>query len=96
MKIKDVVGECLVKMGRTDFSNNQTLDTEQTELKDKLLAAINIAYRHIVSEYLPLVQIETVNVTNGKIAASSLSKNILYAIKLVKTDDNISCHAVAH
>lgn len=33
MKIKDVVGECLVKMGQTDFSNEQTLDEQQTELK---------------------------------------------------------------
>ena len=44
MKIKDVVGECLVKMGQTDFSNEQTLDEQQTELKNKLLASINIIY----------------------------------------------------
>ena len=95
MKIKDVVGECLVKMGRTDFSNNQTLDTEQTELKDKLIAAINIAYRHIVSEYLPLIEIETVKVTNGKIAASSLYKKILYPIKIVQNDEKISFYSGA-
>ena len=40
MKIKDVVGECLVKMGQTDFSSEQTLDEQQTELKNKLLACL--------------------------------------------------------
>ncbi len=95
MKIKDVVGECLVKTGQTDFSNNQTLDTEQTELKDKLVAAINIAYRHIVSEYFLLVKTETVKVTNGKIAASSLYKKILYPIKIVQNDEKISFYSGA-
>lgn len=86
MKIKDVVGECLVKMGQTDFSNEQTLDEQQTELKNKLLASINIIYREIVSEYLPLYHTETVNFSGGKVNSSALTKKILYPVKVVKNN----------
>lgn len=90
MKIKDVVGECLIKMGQTDFSNEQTLDAQQTELKNKLLAAINIVYREIVSEYLPLYKTETVDFSSGKIASSSLSEKILYPVKVIKNKEKQS------
>lgn len=86
MKIKDVVGECLVKMGQTDFSSEQTLDEQQTELKNKLLASINIIYREIVSEYLPLYHTETVNFSGGKVNSSALTKKILYPVKVVKNN----------
>ncbi len=103
MKIKDIVGECLVKMGQTDFSNEQTLDTQQTELKNKLVAAINIAYREIVSEYLPLYFTENVEFEDGKLEASKLSKKILYPVKVIQNGekrafssqtDCITCDAI--
>lgn len=87
MKIKDVVGECLTKMGQTDFSNEQNLDAQKTELKNRLLACINIIYREIVSDYLPLVHTESVSFQDGKIASSTLSKQILYPIKIVQGDE---------
>lgn len=90
MKIKDVVGECLVKMGQTDFSNEQNLDAQQTELKNKLLACINIIYREIVSDYLPLVHTESATFADGKISSSSLSKKILYPVKIVKDGEKKS------
>lgn len=90
MKIKDVVGECLIKMGQTDFSNEQNLDAQKTELKNRLLACINIIYREIVSDYLPLVHTESVSFLDGKIASSTLSKQILYPIKIVQGDEKKS------
>lgn len=88
MKIKDVVGECLVKMGQTDFSNEQTLDEQQTELKNKLLASINIIYREIVSEYLPLYHTETVNFSGGKVNSSALTKKSFIPSRLSKTTES--------
>lgn len=90
MKIKDVVGECLVKMGQTDFSNEQNLDAQQIELKNQLLAAINIIYREIVSEYLPLYHTQKVAVKGGKIDCNSLEKKILYPVKVVRNGEKQS------
>lgn len=60
MKIKNVIGECLVRAGKDDFVDNPSLTDEQKELQNRLLACVNIAYREIVSKYLPLIYEEQV------------------------------------
>ena len=45
MLVKEVLGECLVKMGRENFLTGTEYTDEQQALADRLLAAMNIAYR---------------------------------------------------
>lgn len=83
MKIKKVVGECLIKMGEKDFtSSTETLTDEQKELQEKLLGAINIAYREITSIYLPLYHTQKVTFKDKKCALTALAKKMLYPIEI--------------
>ena len=54
MTAKNVISECLLKMGLADFSHNETFSEGEQELINSLLGAMNIAYREIICEYLPL------------------------------------------
>ena len=88
MKIKNVIGECLVRAGKEDFSLNASLTDEQKELQNRLLACVNIAYREIVSKYLPLIYEEQVVFQDGKCLAKSLSKKIIFPVR-VKVGDSV-------
>ena len=78
MLVKDVLGECLVKMGRENFLSESDLSDAEQTLADRLLAALNIAYREAVTEYIPLYAEEEVAASDGEIDVSSLSRRILY------------------
>lgn len=82
MQIKDVIGECLVKMGEVNFVNKQNPTDEETALMNKLLGALNIAYREIVADYLPKVYTQKISAVDGKIDVEKLDKNILYPISV--------------
>ncbi len=83
MKIKNIVGECLLRMGLDDFSSNQTYSTQEQEIVDKLVGAINIVYGEICAEYLPLVTKQSVTFVDNRLDFAQLEKRILYPIKLV-------------
>ncbi len=87
MIVKDVIGECLVKMGMKNFTLNDTLTDAEKELRDSLLAAVNIAYREVVSEYLPLVTSESVTFENGVLSVNALDKQILYPIRVTRGEE---------
>ncbi len=82
MLVKDVLGECLAKMGREDFLSESSLSDEDAKLRDRLLAALNIAYREAVTEFIPLYHEEEVTVSEGEADPSALSKRILYPVTL--------------
>ena len=82
MKVKDVIAECLIRAGKEDFTRNSTLTDEQQKTRNRLLGCFNIAYREIVSKYLPLVHSEKVEFSNGVLSAKSLEKKILYPIRV--------------
>lgn len=82
MKVKNVIGECLTKMGRTNFVNKTQFDSEESELISKLLCALNIAYRETVTEYLPLIYAQTVVLKDKIVKTSVLDKKILYPVSL--------------
>lgn len=86
MLVKEILGECLVKMGGTDFMSEEERTDAQQALVDRLLAALNIAYREAVTEYLPLVAEETVEVSDGEILASSLERTMIYPLSLTAGD----------
>jgi hypothetical protein len=50
--------------------------TQQKEL-NLLLRCLNLVYNEIASDYVPLINTETITSTNGEVLFSSLSKKIL-------------------
>ncbi len=90
MQIKKVIGECLVKMGEVDFASDQKISEEQKELRDKLLKAVNLAYREIVSQYLPLYYEQTVKFNEGKCLSATLDKKIIYPVRVESADGKVS------
>lgn len=82
MLVKEVIGECLVKLGKENFIDEAELTDEQQALVDRLLAALNIAYKEAVTEFIPLYCEEDVTVSGGVIDISGLSRRILYPVAL--------------
>lgn len=90
MTVKSIIAECLVKMGLDNFVNNQSYTPDEQKLLDRLVFNVNVVYREIVSEYLPLVNTVEIDVANGEYAYSSLTGvNILYPIRLESGDEEI-------
>lgn len=89
MKVKSVIGECLVKMGKTDFSNKTPLTVEETDLMNNLLSALNIAYREAITLYIPLICVEDVTFSQGMVQTVALSRKILYPISLHYHGENV-------
>jgi len=87
MTVKEILGECLIKMGLRDFTAESTLGDNEKELITSLLAALNIAYREIVCEYLPLTVSENVNFDGGELKVSALKRKILYPISVKRGDE---------
>lgn len=82
MTVKEILSECLVKMGKDDFIAREQSEEEQ-KLKAELLAALNIAYRKLICDYMPLIEEEETEFTEGKCFVKNLSEKILYPIKVV-------------
>ena len=85
MLVKDILRECLAKMGEEDFTDKPAADRTDAEkvLAAKLVSALNTAYREAVSGYLPLIAEESVTAADGYIPASSLARAIVYPVSLV-------------
>ncbi len=90
MNAKNVISECLLKMGLADFSHNETFSEGEQELINSLLGAMNIAYREIICEYLPLTTEENVVFSDGQLMISKLGKSILYPIRLKRGDETVA------
>ena len=82
MLVKEVIGECLIKMGKENFVDKQEFSDEEQALADRLLAALNIAYREAVTEVIPLDREGEVTVHEGVVDVSSLSERILYPVAI--------------
>ena len=76
MLVKDILRECLAKMGEEDFTDKPAADRTDAE---KALAAKLVS----VSGYLPLIAEESVTAADGYIPASSLARAIVYPVSLV-------------
>lgn len=96
MTVKKVIGECLVKMGEIDFTGKSTYSEDERSLLAALLAALNITYREVICEYLPLVHTEEVLFEDGAVDISSLEKKILYPIRVTKGDSVAAFKAFAN
>lgn len=86
MQVKEVLGECLVKMGVADFTAESEYTEEQSALLGRLLGALNVAYREALTNDMPRYKTETVTVKKGVVDIGALSERILYPVSL-KTGD---------
>lgn len=78
MKVKDVLAECLVKMGVENFISDGDYDEQQSAMVAQLLAALNCVYRDIVARYLALSVVEDVELIDGALDYQKLQNYILY------------------
>lgn len=83
MQVKEVVAECLIKLGKENFVSKEEYTDEENAIAERLVAALNIAYQEAVTEYLPLVKEEEVAVSDGTIDVSALTERIIYPVSLV-------------
>ena len=96
MTIKQIIGECLIKMGLDNFINNQTLTSDEQKLASRLLFNVNVVYREIVTSYLPLVDSADVEIADGTYNYSSLTGvRLLYPIRLEAGDTEIKFKSYA-
>jgi hypothetical protein len=82
MQVSQIIGECLTKINGDNFIGQETYTEAQQALIDRLVAALNIAYREITTEYLPLICREDVSLVNGECQTASLNNPILYPVRL--------------
>lgn len=82
MEVKQILAECLCKMGESNFLQESELDDRQSEMVGNLLDCLNSAYRRVVCDHLPLVTDEQVMVSQNKVYFCDLAESILYPIRL--------------
>lgn len=83
MKVKEIIRECLIKLGLEDFTQKTAFGEDERILFDRLLNALNIMQKEIASEYLPRLFEEEIFTQDGKIPLSALSKTLLYPVKII-------------
>lgn len=82
MQVKEVLGECLVKMGVVDFTEESEYTEEQSALLSRLLGALNVVYREALTHDMPQYKEEKVDVRKGVVDIGALSERILYPVSL--------------
>ena len=96
MTVKQIVEECVVKMGLDNFINNQSYTADEQKLVDRLVFNVNVVYREIVTSYLPLIDSADVEIVNGEYAFSSLTGvRILYPVRLEAGDRDVKVKTYA-
>ena len=90
MTVKQIVEECVVKMGLDNFINNQTYTSDEQKLVARLVFNVNVVYREIVTSYLPLIDCADVQIEGGEYVFANLTGvRILYPVRLVAEDRDI-------
>lgn len=96
MTVKQIIGECLVRMGLDNFINNQSYTADEQKLADRLVLDLNIVYRQIVARDLPLVASADIEIENGSYSFSSLTGvRFLYPVRLEVGDSAIKYRTYA-
>ena len=86
MKVSDVIKNCFFKLGygvSTDPSDAENLSSQERELVNVLLRAVENVHSEIVSTYFPNIVKENVVLVDGKLLFSELTqKKIVYPVSL--------------
>lgn len=79
MKLNDAIKISCDFLELSDLKSKigaEDIDEESSQQIQKLLNCANLAYEEIVTEYIPILQTETVNSEDGKIMFSQLTKPV--------------------
>ncbi len=82
MTVKEIIGECLLRMGRKNFLESETLSDEEKSVKETLIASLNSAYFEIATEHMPYIKDEKVRAKDKTIFNRDLKSPMLYPISL--------------
>ena len=64
------------------WENNESLTTKQSEKVGRMVKCFNLVNQEIASDFLPFLFEEAVNVTNGVLSYSTLTKNVINIYQL--------------
>jgi len=90
MQVKDILRDCLKKLNRADFLENETPTEQETALLSRLLDCLNLVYQEIVTDYFPLSVVEEVQLNGSLFRYSELEHRLIKPIKLEKDGKNIT------
>lgn len=97
MLVRNVVSECLRRMGEYDFTTGEyVLNDEQKDLQNKLVSAIDFAYKEVLTQYNPLYCTQTITFAKNKCPRSVLTYKMLYPLKLVFDGEKIDFLVADH
>lgn len=86
MQIIDIIENCVFRLGQ--YGNfdvkAESLSDEQMRMRDMLLRAVNLVYAELCAEHIPMLTAEAVELIEGRLAYSALSKPLLYALSLTR------------
>jgi hypothetical protein len=81
MILKDVLEDCLVKLGYSDSIDlSGDLTEANQKIADKLVRCANMVYAEICTSYIPLICKENATFEDGQVLISSLANRLLYVI----------------
>lgn len=83
MQVKEILKDCLKKLGIPDFTEKETLTPEEDALKNRLINCLNLIYQEIVSDYFFLTFEEEITLNGDIFKYSDLSKRLIKPLKLV-------------
>ncbi len=86
MTVKNVIIECLTKMGKDNFLDKTLLSEDEKKMRDNLLKAVNIAYKQVIATYLPHIKKESVFFKQNIVYTTTLDERIIYPIMLKRGD----------
>lgn len=81
MTVKEVIQTTAIMIGRNDivdYFNGKSSGTDTVENVSSLEGLVNLVINELSCTYIPLVKVETVIVTLGKVYFSDLSEKILH------------------
>ncbi len=92
MKIREIIGDCLLKLGygtAVDMVTDANRTDEQNKAVNMLLKCASIVYSEIITNHFPNVVKETVTLTDGKMELSQLTNSkFVYALSLKQNGEN--------
>ncbi len=86
MTVKNVIIECLTKMGKDNFLDNTSLSDDEIKMRNDLIKAVNIAYKQVIATYLPHIKKESVVFCDKIVYTTDLDESIIYPIMLKRGD----------
>lgn len=84
MLVKDIISNCILKLGYSDRIDieKEELSQEEQKIINTLLKCADIIYAEISTAYLPNLTKENVTLRNNKLCHSTLNNKLIYCVSL--------------